>query len=590
MHSPSGSLVKPIICYACKFCNNNFPESILMKLSKKYPTQNPITLVTVLYYITTNKERHYATTKKYFKKKRCYATMKKYFEKEIFLDKKLNSYSQSDYYPFHMPGHKRQEIDFPNPYAIDITEIDGFDNLHHAEGILQDAQKRAASIYHTEETFYLINGSTCGILSAISAALPRGGTLLMGRNCHKAAYHAAFLRQLKTCYVMPAMTDFGIMGSISPQDIADILEKNPNINGVFLTSPTYDGVVSDIRGIAEIVHSYNLPLIVDEAHGAHFLFSDDFPTSALECGADIVIHSVHKTLPCFTQTALLHVNSDRISVDSVKNFLGIYETSSPSYLLMASMEQGLRTMAQQGTELMKNFTSLLKDFYQKMKQLRHLSVFRREFCSRETSDTGNGKYGESVTCVKFDHTDACFDWDFSKILISTEGTGLTGAELYHILLEKYHLQLEMASGHYVTALSSVMDTAEGFQRLADALLEIDGELDKGIDSESLSTTSTEKPKYDLLLTCQELYAIPHQALTLTDSMEKACRTLPLKDAAGCISQEYIYLYPPGIPLIAPGEVITQSMIEQIQLCQRQGLSVEGLSDMRNEQIRVVAFS
>ncbi|WP_242939765.1 aminotransferase class I/II-fold pyridoxal phosphate-dependent enzyme [Roseburia sp. 499] len=479
------------------------------------------------------------------------------FEQDIYLDKKLATLENSDYYPFHMPGHKRQSIDFPNPYKIDITEIDSFDNLHHAEGILQEAQKRASDLYHTKETFYLINGSTCGILSAISAALPRGGTLLMGRNCHKAAYHAAFLRQLKTIYLMPAMTDFGIMGSIRPQDIADALEKNPDIHGVFLTSPTYDGVVSDIRTIAEIVHAHNLPLIVDEAHGAHFRFAEEFPISALECGADIVIHSVHKTLPCFTQTALLHVNSDRVPLNSIKSFLGIYETSSPSYLLMASIEQGLRTMAEQGAELMGNFTRLLTDFYTQGKKLKHLSVFTSDFCNQNT----------------------CFDWDFSKILISTENTNLNGQKLYDILREKYHIQLEMASGHYVTALTSVMDTAEGFERLIEALLEID----RDIDCNSNGKTSSE----NAVLTCQELYRIPLQKLTLNDAIEKAYDTILLKDAAGCISREYIYLYPPGIPLITPGEIITTELIENIALCKMQGLSVEGLADMQGEKIQVV---
>lgn len=484
--------------------------------------------------------------------------MKHNFKKEIYLDKKLSAYAQSDYYPFHMPGHKRQSLDFPNPYMVDITEIDGFDNLHHAQGILQDAQKRASCLYHTKETFYLINGSTCGILTAISAALPRGGTLLMGRNCHKAAYHAAFLRQLKTCYVLPAATEFGILGSVCPQDVARALKDNPKIGAVFLTSPTYDGVVSDIRAIAELVHAYGIPLIVDEAHGAHFIFSEEFPASALECGADIVIQSLHKTLPCFTQTALLHMNSDRISPNSIKNFLGIYETSSPSYLLMASMEQGLRTMAEHGNELMAHFTSLLKDFYQQAKQLQHLSVFQQNFCNKAS----------------------CFDWDFSKILIHSGDTGLSGQTLYDILLEKYHLQLEMASGHYATALTSVMDTTEGFERLIEALLKIDAESNCNRDDNNVLVENS-------VLTCQELYSLPRQALSLTDAMEKASSTLLLKDAAGYISQEYVYLYPPGIPLIAPGEIITPEFIQNIALCQAQGLCVEGPKDSTLEKLRVV---
>lgn len=495
--------------------------------------------------------------------------MKHTFEQEHYLDKKLTSYSTTDYYPFHMPGHKRQLLDFPNPYSIDITEINGFDNLHHAEGILRDAQKRATQLYHTNETFYLVNGSTCGILSAISAALPRGGTLLMGRNCHKAAYHAVFLRQLKTCYVLPAMTDFGIMGSISPMSIAYALKENPDIQAVFLTSPTYDGIVSDIRVIAEIVHAHDIPLIVDEAHGAHFMFSEEFPKSALNYCADIVIQSLHKTLPCFTQTALLHVNSDRISTDSVKNFLGIYETSSPSYLLMASMEQGLRTMKEQGTELMAEFTKRLKNFYQEVQNLKHLSVFTGEYYHREH----------------------CFEWDFSKILISTKGTGFTGQELYDLLQKKYHLQLEMASGHYITALTSVMDTEEGFRRLIQALLEIDHELDLSYNNTPQNNTASKDAQIPstehTLLTSQELYSIPQQALTLAKAMEKPYETIWLENSAGCISQEFVYLYPPGIPLIAPGEIITPKLIENITLCQKQGLSIEGLADMKNQHIRVV---
>ena len=283
-------------------------------------------------------------------------------EDSAFLDQKLLRYSQSNCYPFHMPGHKRAPLEFPNPYAIDITEIDGFDNLHYAQGILKDAQNRAAELYGAQETFYLINGSTAGILSAVSAALPRLGTMLMSRNSHRSVYHAAFLRELETVYLLPAATKFGISGSVSPAHVAQALEDLPQISAVFITSPTYDGVVSDIRTIAEIVHAYHLPLIVDEAHGAHFSFSETFPESALDCGADLVIHSLHKTLPSLTQTALLHVNSDRIDKTALRRFLSIYQSSSPSYLLMASIEQCMRFLKEEGSTQMSEFTLKLNNF------------------------------------------------------------------------------------------------------------------------------------------------------------------------------------------------------------------------------------
>lgn len=476
-------------------------------------------------------------------------------QKSSYLDHKLQAYADSDYYPFHMPGHKRTDkLEFPNPYSMDITEIEGFDNLHHPEGILKEAQMRASELFGSKASFYLINGSTSGILSAISAALPPRGTLLMSRNSHKSAYHAAYLRELNTIYLMPAATEFGISGSISPASVEQALQENPGIGAVFITSPTYDGIVSDIQAIAGIAHSHNLPLIVDEAHGAHFMFSRKFPSPALRCGADIAIQSLHKTLPCLTQCALLHVNSKRIGLSLIKRFLDIYQTSSPSYLLMSSIEQCLRFLREESVSQMAEYTQILQAFYRKSENLRHLKVFHKSSCPPEL----------------------CFDHDFSKILISVGSTGLTGKELYDALLHTYHLQLEMASGHYATALTSVMDTKAGFQRLAAALEDIDHKNrfnEAGGKGEPLSS--------DLI------YQAPKHGMAIGEAMAQKTETLPLKASTGYISQEYIYLYPPGIPLVAPGEIMTGKLLRTISQCQAQGLSVEGLNDMSGKQINVV---
>ncbi len=469
-----------------------------------------------------------------------------------FLDMRLLEYAGEDWYPFHMPGHKRTPLEFPNPYSIDITEIEGFDNLHHATGILKEAQERAARLYGSQKSFFLVNGSTGGILAAISAAVPRGGVLLMSRNSHKAAYHAAYLRELETVYLLPARTDFGISGSIQPAHVAQALEDLPQIGGVFITSPTYDGVLSDIQKIAEIAHAHNVPLIVDEAHGAHLAFSSEFPASALRCGADLVIQSLHKTLPCLTQAALLHVNSSRIDLDALGRFLGIYQTSSPSYLLMASMEQCIRYMKREGRERMFDFAQLLRQFYKRAAKLRHLQVFEGSSCRAE----------------------ACFAHDFSKILISTGNSGLSGKELYDALLHDFHLQMEMSSGHYVTALSTLMDTPEGFLRLGSALEEI--------DKKSYASAPSAKP-----LDAQAIYQIPKPGLSISKALELPSEVLPLKGSIGHISQEYIYLYPPGIPLATPGEILTGSLLNVIAQCQSQGLPIEGPSDIGSHRIRVV---
>lgn len=484
------------------------------------------------------------------------------------LDEKLQIYSDSDCYPFHMPGHKRRPINFKNLYSLDITEIEGFDNLFHAQGILKEAQQRAAALYGAQETFYLVNGSTGGILSAISAALPRLGTLLMSRNSHKSAYHAAYLRGLETVYLLPAATDFGISGSVSPAHVAQALEDLPQIAAVFLTSPTYDGVTSDIRTIAEIVHACNLPLIVDEAHGAHFAFSEELPESALDCGADLVIQSLHKTLPSFTQTALLHVNSDRIDCDALRRFLSIYQSSSPSYLLMTSMDQCIQFLKEKGQAQMEEYLIHLKSFYQQAESLKHLKIFDKSSQNPET----------------------CFDHDLSKILISVGDSDLTGQKLYHKLLNTYHLQMEMCAGHYVTALSSLMDTKEGFYRLIHALKEID----ENISVSSRKTKSapgviygSKRPGRSKLLTSNDIYLTPKPQMPIAMAMEQPCENLSLKASTGHVSQEFVYLYPPGIPLVAPGEILTGKLLGIIEECQNQGLSVEGLSDASNQSIRVV---
>ena len=224
--------------------------------------------------------------------------------------------------------------EFPNPFSIDITEIEGFDNLHHAEGILKESMRWAAGVYGADRTYYLVNGSSCGILSAIGAVMRPGETMLVSRNCHKSVYHGLILNSLKPEYVYPQIIeDLGIQGGISPDDVEKQLEECPEIRGVLIVSPTYDGVVSDISKIAEIVHRHNIPLIVDEAHGAHFPFGNGcFPKSALSCGADLVIQSLHKTLPSLTQTAVLHLKGNRVSRERLERCLQMYQSSSPSYV------------------------------------------------------------------------------------------------------------------------------------------------------------------------------------------------------------------------------------------------------------------
>ena len=463
------------------------------------------------------------------------------------------TYRDTDCYPFHMPGHKRRLGGMCDPVSFDITEIEGFDNLHHAEGILLEAQDRAAALYGAEETYFLVNGSTCGILSAIGACAP-SGKILMSRNSHKAAYHGVFVNRLEAVYLYPekytgdAKNGFDLPeefsgewnGPVRVEEVRAALQREAEIRAVFLTSPTYDGVTSDVRAIVQTAHEFHVPLIVDAAHGAHFGMHPDFPENALAQGADIVIHSLHKTLPSLTQTALLHVNGDLVDRKKLRKMLDIYQTSSPSYVLMASMDECIRMLQVKGTELFETFARRLRGFWEEMRDLKRLNVFHAD--------------------------DPC------KIIISGGRCGLSGMELAGILRETYHIEPEMAAGSYVLALASVGDDEEGFSRLAQALRELDHRM----------YTEPYESALDSFSICQN-----EICMTIAEAEMRQQRKARLEDCENHVSGEYIYLYPPGIPLIVPGERMKKELLDQLLAYREKGYSLQGMEDYEMKYLQII---
>lgn len=464
---------------------------------------------------------------------------------------KLKKYSESNAYGFHMPGHKRQVGEFINPYKIDITEIHEFDDLHHPNpaGILSKAQERAARLYGAEETHFLVNGSTAGILSAISGCTSMKGKILMARNCHRSVYHAVALRNLEAEYLYPQQVEsLGINGAILPQDVENALGKDAKIQAVFLTSPTYEGVCSDVRSIAEICHRYKVPLLVDQAHGAHFPFSDYFPEDAVKAGADVVIHSVHKSLPAMTQTALLHLQGELANREKIRYYLSVYQTSSPSYVLMASIDSCMEFLEQDGEAQFASYVERLERFREVCKDLKVLRLAEVP------------------------------DFDRSKLLIYTGVAGISGEDLSGLLRERYQLEMEMTTPTYLLGISSVADTQEGLERFSQALVELDQELQSAAQKEECRENM------------QEMYGgrIPEQrrlaAMTVEaqlrqgEALEQNMEPVVLEKAAGRICGAYIYLYPPGIPLLVPGEVVTEESLKQIAEWEANGLEVHGLTE------------
>lgn len=516
---------------------------------------------------------------------------------------KLDKYKDENIVPMHMPGAKRNKElielymgDMGNPYEKDITEINGFDNMHNAETIIKDAFDEAAELYGADESWYLVNGSTAGNMSAICGVTHKNDVVIMARNCHISVYNAVILNELNPVYIYPEYDEeYGYYKGITLKEIKFIVDKyssdhdRNDIKAVILTSPTYEGNVSDIKSIAEYLHQYNIPLIVDEAHGAHFNFSESFPQSAVKSGADVVINSVHKTLPSLTQTAIMHINYGIVDVERIRRYWNIYQSTSPSYILMSSIARSLSIVKNDGDKLFAEYVDKLTILRNGLSELKHIRLINTD--------------------------------DISKLVL-----GYKDAKwLYDTLFYKYKIQLEMSSIKYVIAMTSIFDSQEYYDRFLAALKEIDEELDnrvlaalKEIDEEideSISKYDREdilnsKVDKDLDNRFNSIHngeadnrlnysSINNQdngnKINVVDFRDEQALTIAQafnrRDLSGCdeiqmnnekiygkISGESVYVYPPGIPILCPGEVITRKIIAILEAAGEAGLEVVGVKE------------
>ncbi|WP_294388164.1 aminotransferase class I/II-fold pyridoxal phosphate-dependent enzyme [uncultured Ruminococcus sp.] len=435
---------------------------------------------------------------------------------------KLKMYSESGVYPFHMPGHKRNPMlcDGIMPYEIDLTEIDGFDDLHNAESCILEVQNLAEKLYNVKKAFLLVNGATGGILSAVRAMTNRGDKVIVARNSHKSVYNALELCGLEPEYIVPAVDDeFGINCSITPLQVEKAIVENPNTKLLIITSPTYEGVVSDIKEICRIAHLHNVMVLVDEAHGAHFPFSKSFPSEAVASGADAAVASLHKTLPSLTQTALLLTSNESL-INSLAENLAIFETSSPSYIFMSSIEKCLDFC--KNTKAFDEYIIRLNSFDEKCRELKNIKVL---CCGNDNIKNHN-----------------FFDFDISKITVSVRGLDINGTQLAEILRNDFKIEPEMVCSDYVLLISTVCDTDEGFARLINALQIIDS-----------------KCSVKELNACRYSITMPKIAVKPCECSGKDGEFCFLEHSIDKISLEYVWAYPPGIPIIAKGEIITQDI-------------------------------
>lgn len=463
---------------------------------------------------------------------------------------KLRKLESEKRIPFHMPGHKRTDFGaFFGIEKMDITEITDYDNLHEPEGIIRESMNLVKDIFKSKESWYLVGGSTLGILVSISSVCQQGDKILIGRNCHKAVYNCIKLLQLEAVYCYADISrEYDICEDMKPEIVQKKLEENPDIKAVVLTSPTYEGIISDIAQIKAVIRPYEIPLIVDEAHGAHLIFHEYFPESATQAGADLVIQSTHKTLPSFTQTAVLHLCSDIISKEQVEEMIDIYETSSPSYLLMASAEYGIMYMKEKQEQLAE-YVDNLKNFRRKCEQLQKIVLLDQE---------------------KFN----CFAYDNGKLVFSVKNCEINGKELFRLLYEKYHIELEMENLTYGIAMTSICDKKEYFNQLWEAIFEIDKMCAKTQIQNEVRNKMQEKK--------QEVY--PPKVIESWQCRGREMEKVVLSEAVGRVSGKYVMIYPPGIPILVPGEKILKETVENISQYLYNGYNVLGLS---KEQIVVL---
>lgn len=477
---------------------------------------------------------------------------------EAVLYNRLRDYTKNIEGVLHMPGHKRsleilcetEKVDEKSenrgfdPFEIDVTEVKGTDDLHDADGILREAMERTAYLAGAERTWFLVNGSTCGVLAGIFSAVEYGSEIIAARNCHRSVYHAIELLGLRVHWLIPETDpDFGLCESVDPKEVKRLLREHPAVRMMILTSPTYEGVISDIASIAEACHENDVLLMVDEAHGSHLGLRDGevFPDGALKCGADIVVQSPHKTLFGCTQTALLHCRGNLADPERIERGLDIFETSSPSYPLMCSLDACTGILLHRGKQILHAWDEKLCAFDTECAELKLFRMYGR-------------KHRE----------DGCFEFDRSKILINCRGAEMTGAYLAEILRNEFSLETEMSSAETVLAMTGAGDAAGTYEesalhKLFLALRSIENKVHPCLKTGEASFIY-EKTEID---TC----------MTIAEAVRKKKEEVPLSQAEGRISAEYCYAYPPGIPVIAPGERITRGQLEMLRRIKKSGNTV-----------------
>jgi lysine decarboxylase len=467
----------------------------------------------------------------------------------------MNKYLHNRVVRFDVPGHKggrgTPELnDFLGSKCmkLDVNSMQCLDNLCHPVSVIKDAQKLAAQAFGAENAFFIINGATGGVQAMIMSVCKRGDKLIMPRNVHRSAINALVVNGAVPVYVDPDInSELGIPLGMKPEDVERAIIENPDAKAVLVNNPTYYGICTDLKKIVEIAHKHGLYVLADEAHGTHFYFGENMPISAMSAGADFASVSVHKTGGSLTQSAIL-LCSKNANADYVRQIINLTQTTSASYLLMVSLDIARRNLALNGREIFEKVTSYCSYARQ---EINHIGGFYA--------------YGKEII-----NSNSCFDFDPTKLSIHTRKTGLAGIEVYDILRDEYDIQVEFGDIGNILAIIASGDRLLEVERLISALFEI----------KRLYGKST-------MGMLENEYISPIVAMTPQEAFFADKKSVPIKESKGKICSEFVMCYPPGIPILAPGEMITDEIISHILYSKEKGCFLTGTQDINVDNIQVV---
>lgn len=471
----------------------------------------------------------------------------------------LLAHAEKNPIQFHIPGHKKgvgMDPEFrsfigDNALSIDLINIAPLDDLHQPMGVIEEAQKLAADAYGADHTFFSVQGTSGAIMTMIMTVCSEGDKIIIPRNVHKSVLAAIIFVGAKPVFISPARDkNLGIDHGITTRSVRRALEKHPDAKAVLVINPTYYGVCTNLTEIVELVHSYNMPVLVDEAHGVLIHFHDQLPVSAMQAGADMAATSVHKLGGSMTQSSVLNVQGNRINPKRIQTIISMLTTTSTSYILLGSLDTSRRHLALNGRSMAQHALDLAHYARKQINEIPGLYCFGDEILGDE----------------------ATFNFDPTKVTVHVRKLGVTGFEVENWLRDNYNIEVEMSDMYNILCLVTPGDTRENIDTLIEALTK-------------LSTVHDGSGHIHEVVI--KIPAIPQLTLTPRDAFYGETETIPFKEAADRIIAEFIYVYPPGIPILLPGEVITQELIDYIVEHVEVGLPVKGPEDRSVQNVKVI---